>query len=356
MAWNKMSTSGGAAVDITEKNFPFFKNYSINLFNIGTMSVDSGLNNVGVLNTYAGGGTSDFIPVVAGDVIRYNTDVWKIAAYNSTKTFISNLTGSASINTTVPSDGTAFIRVFSVVPNTTMIVKNIEIPNTYMRGEVYLLDKKYSNDKLAGKIWVHDGDSISYGLHAEKTGTDRWPYPRIIADRSGVILQNYGTSGATMGEITGAGRTDSSVQRYTNYRSDADIITIAMGTNDTEGIVPLGTAADNVTTTFYGALNTLVPGLINRYPGKKIGFITPLPRSGGYTQEDAKANAIKEVCGKHSIPVLDLLRVSRINPNLSSINAMYYSTTGYESGDGLHPNYQGHLVIADPVEAFLRSL
>jgi lysophospholipase L1-like esterase len=159
-----------------------------------------------------------------------------------------------------------------------------------------------------------------------------------------------------MGQIASASRTDSAAQRYTTYRNDADFITVAMGTNDTEGLVPLGTSTDTAITTFYGALNTLVPGLINKYPGKKIGFLTPLPRIGSYTQEDAKANAIKEVCAKYSIPVLDLTHNSRINPNVPIINSTYYSSSGYPAGDGLHPNYQGHLVIADIIEAFLRSM
>jgi lysophospholipase L1-like esterase len=356
MSWTKQATTSSGVVSITESNFPFFKDYSINLFNTEKMSVDSGLNSTGALNTYVGGGVTDFFPVVAGDILYYNADVWQIAGYNSTKTFVSNLVGSTTTPTTIPNNGIAFVRVFSVTPSTTMITKNKTMFNTYMRSPLRLMDAKYTGDKLAGKIWHSEGDSITYGLHAEKTGTDRWPYARIIADRRGMILNNGGTSGATMGQIAGAGRTDSAVQRYMNYRPDADIITIAMSTNDTEGLVPLGTSSDTAITTFYGALNTLVPGLINQYPNAKIAFFTPLPRTP-FTDFTGRVTAIKNVCYKYSVPVLDLTTNSGLCPDVQVINTQYFGVPGsYPTGDGLHPNYQGHLKISDMIEKFLESL
>jgi lysophospholipase L1-like esterase len=377
--WTKISTSGTASITdksitlskladevtnaigtggvISESNFPFFKDYSVNLMNTAKMTADKYVRaSDGVLVSYGGLGTTDYIPVVAGDVLRYNGDIWGSGRYDSNKTYLGALTAdSATKTSTIASDGTAYVRVAMMTPSTAMIVKNIALPNTYMRSPLYLPDQKYSPDKLAGKVWVSEGDSITWGLHAEKTGTDRWPYPRIIADRCGMVLDNVASSGATMGQIASASRTDSAVQRYSNYRNDADIVTVAMGTNDTEGLVPLGTSSDTAITTFYGALNTLVPGLINKYPGKKIGFLTPIPRSG-WTDFTGRVNAIKEVCGKYSVPVLDLSKTANLCPDVTVINTTFFSTSAYPAGDGLHPNYQGHLALADKIEAFLRSL
>jgi lysophospholipase L1-like esterase len=357
-------SSGGA---ITESNFPFFQNYSKNLFNKATMTAGQYIKSDGTFNNYGGNlGLSDYIAVTTSDVLSFSSTPYASGKYDSNKNFLGNITFDTTGNPVkyVVETGVSFVRIAMADNRNAMIFKNMPsgatMPYTYHDGSIYKLKPEYGGNKLAGKVWVTEGDSITWGLYSEDpnqpsyiNGDTRMPYSRLVASRLGLVHNNYATSGATLGQLSG--RTDAAVLRYPNYRSDADIITVASGTND--GGLPLGTLGSTDQTTFYGALEVLCTGLINKYPGKKIGFITPPQRRDA--DISTRVTAIKEVCAKHSIPVLDLYNAGGLDPHIDYINNWYYANSGGvlgNTGDGLHPSYLGHQVIADRVEAFLKTL
>jgi lysophospholipase L1-like esterase len=358
-------STGGS---VTESNFPFFKNYSSNLFNNNPSIMKQGyyLNSNGTLANYGGNvSLSDYIPVVAGDTISCNADPWGSGRYDSNKTFLGTIAWSSGTYA-IPNDGTTYIKVAMPDYRKAMIFKNVPTgtpnPYTFHPGEIYKLKPEYGGSRLYGKKWVTEGDSITWGLYSEDPASDgvqngdkRMPYTRIVAQRLGLVHTNYASSGATLGIIPNASRTDSAIQRYSSYRQDADIITVMSGTNDT--VIPLGDITATDTTTFYGSTHTLCVGLINKYPGKKIAFFTMTPRKDN--DASLRAKAIMDVCAKHSIPVLDLFHNSGLDPTIDVINNNYYSNSSGvigSTGDGLHPSYLGHQVIADKVEAFLKTL
>lgn len=349
----------------TESNFPFFQNYSKNLFNSQTATLGKYVKSDGTLSNYGGNlGLSDYIAVTAGDILYFNQTPWDSGLYDSNKTFKSTFKPTSPY--TVPSDGTAFVRIALSDYRSGMIFKNMPTgyinPYTYHPGNVYKLKREYGGSGLHGKIWVTEGDSITWGLYAEDPNSDgiangdkRMPYTRIVAQRLGLLHFNYASSGATLSQLSGTTRTDAAVLRYPTYIDNADIITVASGTND--GSVPLGNSTDTDVTTFYGALNTYLTGLINKYPGKKIGYIVPPQRKDA--DISIRVNAIKERCSVYSIPILDLYNAGSLYPKIDAINNWYYANSGGvlgNTGDGLHPSYLGHQVIADKVEAFLKSL
>ena len=153
-------------------------------------------------------------------------------------------------------------------------------------------------------------------------------------------------------------------ERYKKMSDNADLITIMGGTND--GSVKLGTWESTDTSTFYGALNVLIQGLINKYPNKKIAFFTPIQSANCYltnvanasaeldkkTSNDTlslqlRAEAIKRKCKQYSIPCLDLFNTSGINglrPNK------------YGNGDTLHPSIEGNADMSVIIENFILSL
>ncbi|MNP61875.1 hypothetical protein D3C76_1571010 [compost metagenome] len=98
-------------------------------------------------------------------------------------------------------------------------------------------------------------------------------------------------------------------------------------------------------------------GLIEKYQGKYIVFITPLPRNAsgtesktnkqGYTLKEY-VNIIIEVAEFYSIPVLDLYRNSGIYVDSATIRTKMIP-------DGLHPNDTGHQFLARKIAAFLNS-
>lgn len=164
---------------------------------------------------------------------------------------------------------------------------------------------------------------------------------------------NYGISGTTIAKKNASDNTAMCV-RYANMDSNADLICVMGGVNDRWFNCQLGNFGDTDPITFYGAMETLCDGLLTKYPGKTIIFITPTEQNNngcnsanktGYTATDF-ANAMKRVCAKYSIPVFDANTCSGIYP-LNQANAAIYTT------DKLHLNNKGHEVLGNKLSKFI---
>jgi lysophospholipase L1-like esterase len=113
--------------------------------------------------------------------------------------------------------------------------------------------------------------------------------------------------------------------------------------------------------TFCGAIHTICKYLQTNYKGKDIVFVTPIeryqswcnkpetPNSLGYTLNDY-ADAIIEICSGYSIPVIDFYRYSGINPHIDK------SMFGDTDGKAVHPNEEGHKILASVVTRYLKDL
>lgn len=203
-----------------------------------------------------------------------------------------------------------------------------------------------NGSRVEGKKWACLGDSITASADA---------YHKWIAQSFGVIPLNYGVSATTVG--IRSGRTDSMLERYLQMNADVDIITVLGGTNDFGAAqnVPLGTYGSTDTSTFFGAYDALLKGLIEKYPGKSIGVFTPLPRRGATASLKNYADAVIQVAAKYAVPCLDLFRSAGLDPNVDVINNSLFMTIG-AVGDGLHPNAEGHKILARRIIGFLESI
>lgn len=142
--------------------------------------------------------------------------------------------------------------------------------------------------------------------------------------------------------------------RYAAMDPDADIIFVFGGTNDHgHGDAPLGCDSDRTPDTFYGACHVLFAGLQNAFPRAKLVVATPLhrveennPKAGSGAILKDYVDIIRAVAAEYSLPVLDLFETSAIN-----MDTMDTLTT-----DGLHPNDEGHTILAKEIGAFLQSL
>ncbi len=149
-------------------------------------------------------------------------------------------------------------------------------------------------------------------------------------------------------------------QRYNSIPA-ADLIVIFMGTNDYGHETPLGSISDTSDISFYGALNVVITGLREKYPDSQIVFVTPLHRYGFGKSEslgtkfsydnlpngEGKSlgdyvDAIKAIAGKYSLPVIDLFNLYPFNPEKPEDKQKYFP-------DGLHPNEEGHKILADMI-------
>ena len=148
--------------------------------------------------------------------------------------------------------------------------------------------------------------------------------------------------------------------RVEQMDADADVVIVFGGTNDFgHGDAPIGCMADRTPETFYGALHDLYTRLIERYPDKLIVIATPLHR---WNEENPRGDCkpadvgtlreyvqiIRQVAEWYSLPVLDLFAMSGLQPCLPVHRQRFVP-------DGLHPNDEGHVILAQKFVSFLRS-
>lgn len=314
---------------------------------------------------------SDYIEVTPG--IYYASNCFSApaysAAYDKNRAYISAFSDAVEWGADVYYDG-GFYRVFKVIdPNvryivngsskslstpikTPFIVRGNAIPDSLEGIDISTESVAYieaakkllgiTGNDLAGLTWAVLGDSITAASGVERS------YHSIIAQKLGLTAINYGYNGSWISYTDAMPEGNEMCVRYATMTEDADIITCLGGINDINNNAALGQMGDTENTTFYGAMDLLIRGLLGKYPGKRIGFITPL-RYGDGAREQPYIDAIHAVCEKYAVPVLDLYREGMASTATAELSATYFK-------DGLHPNELGHDVIARKVEAFLRRL
>ena len=218
---------------------------------------------------------------------------------------------------------------------------------------------------LKNKKIVFLGDSITEG-HGVKAPENR--FVDRIAAQTGAICKNFGIGGTRIAKQTVPSPSErwdlDFLSRVPELDEDADIVVLFGGTNDWgHGDAKFGDFESRDIYTFYGALHTLYTMLIEKYPSSQIVVLTPLHRSRPNelepitdTEHSNKpqilkdyVNAIREVAEYYSIPVLDLYKTSGIQPEIPVIKEMYIP-------DGLHPNDEGHKLLANRIVKFLETL
>lgn len=316
-------------------------------------------------NAYTNNGTSvtDFIAVEEGETYYIggegdgSLNMTGAAAYDDDFAFVEAVTSPYTA-----SEGVAYIRIGYTTPVINGTYKapcvrkgaadsGLQNFNPYDTFQI-VNNKPTAYEQangLYGKKWNAMGDSITEGSGTTKS------YLTYIKERTGIIPTGYGVSNTAIARRNSSYTNDMSV-RYVNMTDDADIVTVFGGTNDHGNNIPIGEWGDNTVDTLYGAMKILCEGLINKYMGKKIGFILPLPKyesSTDYSYPNASFGAyidcIKDVCKRYSIPYLDLYTESGIAPKIAAVRTAMIP-------DGLHPNAAGHELISWQIQRFLERL
>jgi len=225
------------------------------------------------------------------------------------------------------------------------------------------------DSKLSNKVWYVIGDSFSHGdwsgINPEPTITEgiykgELPvYPYLIGNRTGCIVKNIAVSGTTLSVVDD--RSFSFPKTGKLYKTDfssADLITIYYGINDSHNKVPIGSIDDTDVSTFYGAYNTTIKYLTEKYPKAKIGIIV----SNDCETADYP-NATVAVAEKWGIPYLDLdggigcqtvLGCSSRNPasDEEKMQALLDQRVSTTNG---HPNELGHQIVSECVENWINE-
>jgi len=217
--------------------------------------------------------------------------------------------------------------------------------------------------ELKGKKIAFLGDSITEGSGVADKANIFW---EILGRQTGAQVFGYGIGGtriARQHKPSACERWDRDfISRVDTMIDDADIVVVFGGTNDFgHGDAPFGVMSDRTNDTFCGALHVLYQKLCQRYPNAQIVVMTPTHRSSedeiGLNEQGVRragkladyVEAIRQVAEVYSIPVLDLFRVSGIQPKIPAQKELFMP-------DGLHPNDAGHERIAQKLLGFLNTL
>lgn len=233
-----------------------------------------------------------------------------------------------------------------------------------------IVDKSIAkkSSALDGKTIALLGDSISSASYVTPT------YWQTIAEETGCSFLDYAIGGTTIAHsnrgtaIPDSERGNGYVDRYTSMDESADAVIVMGGTNDALR-TPLGNWDDTGISTFYGALNTLLQGLIEKYAGKPIIFMIPI-QSADLTDKQGVPPTIKDLdscsaedtlslsylraailakCTQYGVKCIDMYKDSGINGR--DTKHIYYRT----KNDQLHPSARGIVRIANALVSELEK-
>ena len=201
------------------------------------------------------------------------------------------------------------------------------------------------------------GDSITEG-HGCSSEDKR--FTDLIAQQHGAITRCYGIGGTRLARQTKPSewpRHDLDFpSRVAEMDPDADVVVVFGGTNDFgHGDAPFGDFSDRTADTFCGALHELYTSLLEKYPTAPIMVITPLHRSTenipnmhGKVLKDY-VDMIRLGAEYYSLPVLDLYAAYGVQPAVPVMKDAFMP-------DGLHPNDAGHVILANKIAQFIKTL
>ena len=213
--------------------------------------------------------------------------------------------------------------------------------------------------ELKNKVINFLGDSITEGVGASSTETRYVDRVALLAELA--RANNYGISGTRIARQKNpdpANRFDLDFcMRCTEMDPDADINVVFGGTNDFgHGDAPIGTPDDRTPETYWGACHYLCRTLIEMYPDAVTVICTPLHRLSENTPAansgltlDVYADILRTVADYYSLPVLDLWKISGMQPSVAVVQEKYMP-------DGLHPSDAGHNRLAERIVGFLSAL
>lgn len=241
-----------------------------------------------------------------------------------------------------------------------------KFPERYLPYGNYIENDVKMNNPLWGKKLGFTGDSICAGFG------DSGGYPKYIGLNNNAVVQNIAVSGGTI--INSDSRFCIS-ESIAILDDDVDYVILEGGVNDASLALPLGTITVSYwrafdTSTFYGAFEMMLKDTLERFAGKKIGYIIPHKCTGGFADDIGNGEvgeyytAVKKCCKKWGIPVLDLSEsvppfafFSSEYPNLRAIRDKYTLLRDDGVGDGWHPNKEGYQTFYVPqIERWMKTL
>lgn len=208
----------------------------------------------------------------------------------------------------------------------------------------------YAEGDYSDTVYTAYGDSITDIVQNENITK----YPELMKIKFGLgTVNNFGIGSSCLA-VRDEQKVQSGIENIIEHSSEnkkSHIVTMCYGTNDWYYGVKLGTIDDTDTSTYWGAFNSAVTQLRADNPSVEIIVLSPIWRTDvengsgkapyfknktGVTLAEY-VDEIKKMCSANSVRFIDLYSNMGVREQTVSL----YTT------DGLHPNQQGHIRIAN---------
>ncbi|HCC00446.1 MAG TPA: hypothetical protein DEP42_04420 [Ruminococcaceae bacterium] len=170
-----------------------------------------------------------------------------------------------------------------------------------------------NKNRIQNKTIAAYGDSITFGQYSTDRNKSQGGWPRELATQTEATVMNEGISGTLAGSVPGFSQNEDALCNRVdrNDFKNLDYLTIAYGTNDWEGGLPIGNDQANKGT-FKGALIYSINTIHAKNTRVKIVLLTPIANAMD-GQKNANGNvfqdfvgAVQEVGKREHVPVIDL--------------------------------------------------
>ena len=210
------------------------------------------------------------------------------------------------------------------------------------------LARDYRSYALGGTRWIHTGDSTADLTADASGGGDN----RVMTNQLLRLLEDKKTGYSPDMITVLCGLNDAA---YSTLRPVLGSYEEAFGL-DLTGVTPRQWFTDpaykELRETVYGSSRFFLQTLIREFPYANIVVITPQQvNNGTYTYEriDPVCQALREVCRRYSVPVIDMFWESGVS-DMEGLNERFVQP------DRIHPNAQGEYLLYVYLEKRLRQM
>lgn len=248
----------------------------------------------------------------------------------------------------IPCIGIITTLIFAIKSKTHGIMAHLRKFFLLFVGALFFLEvnaqvEKTSIDELSGKRIGVIGDS--YVKNHREPVENTWHYK--FAQKHGMEYFNYGRNGNSIA-YNSRQWGEAMYLRYKEMADSLDYVIVIGGHNDSFKLDSIG-GIDN----FKDKMEILCQGLVEKYPTAKIFFFTRWNCKNFKGSDSEKiVDAMIEVCGNYSIPILDCARKGSIYADNDTFRKIYFQPRKNNT-DTAHLNAKGHDRFLKVAENFI---
>ena len=209
-------------------------------------------------------------------------------------------------------------------------------------------------DVLEGVKMYAIGDSYFGGSQLGQHQT----WVNLLGYKYGMTFHNYGIGGNTVATARGQSSNQPPMHtRYDDMPTDADIYIVEGGRNDRHYSVPFGQNDSKTASSFKGALNIIIQGILEKNPNAFIVLVTPwsyATETGYLGTNNDYADAMKELAEYYNDPrIVCMYAADAEYTGVDMADARFRSQYCQTASDVSHLNADGMYLVAPKFDQWL---